>query len=85
MNDGFLPTRGDSKTLSVSFDIVVLPLNQATLTEMSLSTAALMEIPQMTVKFVPAYTVLLDRVTFMLGGGTTGSSPNVIMFQHELQ
>ena len=84
MNDGFVPTRGDTKTLSVPFDISVLPLNQVTSTEMSLSTAVLMAIPQMTVEFVPAYNVLLDRVTFMLGGGTAGSSHNISMFQHKL-
>ena len=62
-----VPARGSIETLSISVDIGVVPLNQVTLTEMSLSTAVLMEISQMIDKFVPAYTVLLDKVTFMLG------------------
>jgi hypothetical protein len=41
---------------------------------MSLSTAASIEISQVTDKFVPAYTVLLDRVTLILGLGTAGNS-----------
>ena len=78
MKDGLEPLRGSTETLSVSVDISALPLNQVTSTEMSLSTAVLMEISQMTDKFVPAYTVLLDRVTFMLGVGTAGNSHNII-------
>ena len=74
VKDGLLPSRGSIETLSVSVDINALPLNQVTLTETSLSTAVLMEISQMTDKFVPAYTVLLDKVTLILGVGTVGNS-----------
>ena len=73
MNDGFVPVREGIKTLSVLLDIGVLPLNQVTLTEMSLSTAALMEMPQTTDKFVPAYKVFFGKVTLILGVGTAGS------------
>ena len=72
VNDGLALARDETKTLSVSLDMSMLPLNQVTLTKMSLSTAVLMEIPQITDKFVPAYNVLLDKVTFTLGVGTTG-------------
>ena len=70
MNDGFVPERDDMKTLSVSLDTSVLPFNQVTLTEISLSTAALIEILQATDKFVPAYKVPLGKTTLMLGVGT---------------
>ena len=78
MNDGLVPAREGIKTLFVSLDIGVLPLNQVTSTEMSLSTAALTEIPQTTDKFVPACNVLLGKVTLILGVGTAGSSHIII-------
>ena len=74
MKDGLLPVRGSTETLSVSVDIGALPLSHVTSTEISLSTAVLMEISQMTDKFVPAYTLLLVMVTFMLGVGTVGNN-----------
>ena len=74
MKDGLVPARGNTKTLSVSLDTGALPLDQLMLTAMSLFTAVLMEISQITDKFVPAYTVLLIKVTFMLGMGTAGYS-----------
>ena len=80
MKDGLLPSRGSTETLSVSVDIGALPLNQLTSTEISLSTAVLMEISQMTDKFVPAYAVLLDKVTFMIGVGTAGNSHNYCQY-----
>ena len=74
------PARGSTETLSVSVDIDELPLNQVTSTEMSLSTAVLMEISQMTDKFVPAYAVLLDKVTLIPGVGT--ADKNIINAYH---
>ena len=79
MKDGLVPSRGNIETLSVSLDIGALPLYQVTLTEMSLSTAVLMEISQMTDKFIPAYKLLLDKVTLILGVGTAGNSHNNII------
>ena len=72
LNDGLAPARDETETLSVSLDMSKLPLNQEILTKMSLSTEVLIEIPQTTDKFVPAYNVLLDKVTFTLGVGTAG-------------
>ena len=83
MKDGLVPARGNIETLSVSLDISALPLNQLTSTAMSLFTAVLMEISQMTDRLVPAYTVLLNKVTFMLGVGTAGNSHNNIC-QHKI-
>ena len=70
VNNGLAPAREETKTLSVSLDMSMLPLHQVTLTKMSLSTAVLMEIPQITDKFVPAYNVLFNKVTVTLGVGT---------------
>ena len=72
-----VPSRGSTETLSVSLDMCTLPLNQVTSTEISLSTAVLMEISQITDKFVPAYAVLLDKVTLIIGVGT--ASKNIII------
>ena len=74
MNDGLVPERGDMKTLSVLLDMSELPLSHVTSTEMSLSTAVLMEIPQITGRFVPAYKVPSGMVTLILGTGTAGSN-----------
>ena len=79
MKDGLVPARGSTETLSVSLDISAVPLNQVTLTEMSLSTAVLIEISQMTDKFVPAYKILLDKVILIFGVGTAGNSHNNII------
>ena len=73
MNDGFILARED-KILSVPLDMTVLPLSQVVLTEISLSTAALREIAHTTDKFVPAYKVLLGKVTLILGVGTANRS-----------
>ena len=72
VKNGLAPARDETETLSVSLDMSMLPLNQEILTKMSLSTAVLIEIPQTTDKFVPAYNVLFDKVTVTLGVGTAG-------------
>lgn len=68
------------KTLSVPLDMSELPLSQVILTEMSLSTAALIEIPQTIDRFVPAYKVPPGKVTLILGVGTVGSSHIINMY-----
>ena len=78
VNDGLAPAREETETRSVSLDRSMLPLNQEILTKMSLSTAVLMEIPQTTDKFVPAYNVLLDKVTFTLGVGPAGIIHHIV-------
>ncbi len=78
MKDGLVPARGSTETLSVSLDKGALSLNQLTPIEMSLSTAVLIEISQITDKSVPAYTVLSDRVIFMLGVGTAGNFSHTV-------
>ena len=78
VNDGLAPAREETKTLSVSLDMSKLPLNQEILTKMSLSTAVLMEIPQTTDKFVPAYNMLLNKVTVTLGVGTAGIVHHIV-------
>lgn len=72
VNDGFMPERRETETLSVSLDMGVLSFNQVTLTETLLTTAVLRVILQMSERLVPAYKEPSGKVILMLGTDTKG-------------
>ena len=70
-NDGSVPVRDEIDTLSVLFDMRVLPLNHSTSTLTSVSTALPSVVVQIIDKLVPAYKTSSEMLMVMLGLETT--------------